>query len=235
MYHFVINTKNYLETAGSNALRLARVLDSLQQRYSSKKGAKIVFHLALPSYALFLVSNSYPKLILSVQHLDVEGQGSTTGYQVAEVAKSFGASGSILNHSEHRISYKDVKSLVEHLRNLKMESIVCARTPDEVSRFGKLAPDFIAIEPPELIGSGNAVSKANPKIISKSKSAIEEANKKTSFHSVLLCGAGIVEEEDSRAAIELGASGILVASGVVKSTNWHEKIDSLARGMVQKQ
>lgn len=233
MYHFVINSKNYPETSGSNALRLSRLVDSTQQKYSMKKG-RLAFHLALPSYAMSLVSKSYPKLDLFAQHLDAKETGSSTGYQVPEIARSFGASGSILNHSEHRIDYEQVKALVVRLRNLSMKSIVCARTPAEVRKFGELAPDYIAIEPPDLIGSGNAVSKAKPQLISASSEAIEEANKKSSFESVLLCGAGIVEEEDSAAAVRLGASGILVASGVVKSQNWSAKINSLARGMICK-
>lgn len=233
MYHFVINSKNYLETSGSNILTLARVVNLIQEKYSVKKH-RVAFHLAVPSYAMSLVSKSYPKLDLFAQHLDAKEIGSTTGFQVAEIAKSFGVSGSILNHSEHRINYREVKALVERLRKLKMKSIVCARNPTEVRKFGGLAPDYIAIEPPELIGSGNAVSKAKPQLISASKEAIEDANKKSSFESILLCGAGIVEEDDSRAAIRLGASGILVASGVVKSQNWNAKINSLARGMVLK-
>jgi triosephosphate isomerase len=45
---------------------------------------------------------------------------------------------------------------------LGMTSIVCAQGPQEVVEISTLEPDFIAIEPPELIGSGRAVSKENP-------------------------------------------------------------------------
>jgi len=33
----------------------------------------------------------------------------------------------------------------------------------------------------------------------------------------VLCGAGIVDEEDVKKAVELGVAGILVSSGIIKS------------------
>ena len=49
--------------------------------------------------------------------------------------------------------------MVLKLKELKMVSIVCVKDIAEVKKYVKLNPDFIAIEPPELIGSGKAVSK----------------------------------------------------------------------------
>ena len=79
-------------------------------------------------------------------------KGATTGFFVPEMAKSFGAIGSLLNHSEHRLEAQSICNLIERLRSLKMTSVVCAKTPDEVANIAKFDPDFIAIEPPELIG-----------------------------------------------------------------------------------
>ena len=52
-----------------------------------------------------------------------------------------------------------------------MTSVVCAKTPDEVANIAKFDPDFIAIEPPELIGSGKSVSKHKPSVITRSVQA----------------------------------------------------------------
>ncbi|MGB7881588.1 MAG: triose-phosphate isomerase, partial [Nitrososphaeraceae archaeon] len=87
-------------------------------------------------------------------------------------------------------------------------------------------PDFIAIEPPELIGSGKAVSKENPSIITESISAVAEK----SDSSKVICGAGIVDKVDVESALKLGAKGILVASGIIKAKSWYEKIHELASG-----
>ena len=144
-----------------------------------------------------------------------------------EVARSYGAAGSLVNHSEHRIGMAAVEEIVKRLHNLGMVSIVCARTPEEVSQIARFSPDFIAIEPPELIGSGRAVSKENPAIITDS---IKAAGGK----SKVICGAGITDGEDIAKAIQLGSHGVLVASGVVKASSWQDKIAELASAM-QKQ
>jgi triosephosphate isomerase len=44
----------------------------------------------------------------------------------------------------------------------------------------------------------------------------------------LICGAGINTSEDVRIALDLGSSGILAASSIVKSDKWYEKIYELA-------
>ena len=68
-------------------------------------------------------------------------------------------------------------------------------------------PEFLAIEPPELIGTGTAVSKARPELVRGSVMAASERG----FRGMVLCGAGIVSGEDAQAAMRLGAQGILVA------------------------
>jgi triosephosphate isomerase len=73
---------------------------------------------------------------------------------------------------------------------------------------------MVAIEPPELIGSGRAVSKERPEIVSESVERIRSVNQNVR----ILCGAGITTGEDVYAALKLGAEGVLVASGVVKAT-----------------
>jgi Triosephosphate isomerase len=44
-----------------------------------------------------------------------------------------------------------------------------------------------------------------------------EAVKKINPNVKVLCGAGISKGEDLKAAIELGAEGVLLASGIVKA------------------
>ena len=109
-----------------------------------------------------------------------------------------------------------------------MISIVCVKDVAEARKYAKLNPDYIAIEPPELIGSGKAVSKERPELITKAAVAVKSAKNKTK----LLCGAGIVSGEDVAKAIELGSKGILVASGIVKSKDWNKIMTEFAKSMV---
>jgi triosephosphate isomerase len=213
----IINFKNYEEVSGDRAVKLARAA----RQVAEKLKVEIVVAPPQPSLALIAKNVSIP--VIS-QHVDNENVGSSTGFFVPEIAKSCGAVGSLINHSEHRIEMKSIASLVERIRKLGMTSIVCAREPHEVLEISAFKPDFIAIEPPELIGSGRAVSKENPAIITKS---IQRAGSRSS----IICGAGITDEGDVAKAIELGSHGILVASSIVKATSWRKKIAELAFGM----
>lgn len=213
----VINFKNYSDASGEKTLELAQAAEQV----AKKLNLEIV--LAPPQASIALVSKSV-SIPVVCQHVDDAKEGSTTGFFVPEIAKMYGASGSLVNHSEHRIDIGVIESLVRRLRALGMTSIVCAQTPDEVEKIAAFSPDFIAIEPPELIGSGRAVSKENPAIITNSIKAAGGRSK-------VICGAGITDKDDVSKAIELGSKGILVASGVVKAKSWPDKISELAHGM----
>jgi len=73
-----------------------------------------------------------------------------------------------------------------------MKSVVCVKNVSEVKSYVKLNPDYIAIEPPELIGSGKAISNERPELITKAVNMIKKSKNSTK----LLCGAGIVSGED---------------------------------------
>ena len=229
MRHFILNTKNYSELAGGKFVSL---LNDFAELSSEKRyRGSIQLSLALPAFSLGFATSRFPSLDLLVQHVDDAEMGATTGFLVPEMARFFGARGSLVNHSEHRISENQIAKTIPRLRDLQMVSILCARDDREVESFSRLSPDFIAIEPPELIGSGVAVSKARPELIENSRRALELSKPKGST-TELICGAGIVDGVDSRLAVELGAEGILVASGVIKSPDWKAKISELADGII---
>jgi triosephosphate isomerase len=179
--------------------------------------------LAPPQPSLSAVIQNV-KLPVICQHVDDSQVGSTTGFFVPEIAKSYGAAGSLINHSEHRVNNKTIRNLVDRLHQLNMLSVVCAQTSHEVAELAYLSPDFIAVEPPELIGSGKAVSKVNPLIIIDSLQALA----KNSMSTKMICGAGITDKSDVISALQLGAEGVLVASSIVKSKSWSEKLFDLA-------
>ena len=213
----IINFKNYEEVSEDKAVKLSESALHVAEKL------KIEIIVAPPHPVLALIAKNI-RIPVICQHVDNEKMGPSTGFIVPEIAKSYGAVGSLINHSEHRIEMSAIASLVERMRKLGMASIVCAREPHEVAKISTLEPDFIAIEPPELIGSGRAVSKENPAIITKS---IQEAGSR----SKVICGAGIIDKSDVAKAMELGSQGILVASGIVKATSWEKKITELAYGM----
>ena len=189
----VINLKNYSEISGDNSLKIAE--EAKNAFLSTHKNIII----APPASSIMALSKT--KIPIIGQHVDDVPPGATTGFTVPEIIKSHGAIGSIINHSEHKIEHPQVCNLVKRLRELDMISIVCADDLEEVETLSQFSPDYLAIEPPELIGKGIAVSKANPSIITDSVQVV----KRISPTVKVLCGAGIVDKTDVQRALELGA------------------------------
>jgi len=147
--------------------------------------------------------------------------GAYTGSLSVEFLKISGVAGSLLNHSEKRVSASTVKDLQEGTSGQKFQLYICAENLEEVRAFASMKPGFVAYEPPELIGGDISVSKAKPEIISEA-SAICREN-----HVELLVGAGVKTAGDVVRSKELGASGILIASGVVLSSDPANALNSL--------
>ncbi len=217
---FIINCKNYEEVSGDKIIKFVKTAEKVSKKY------KIKIAVAPPQHLIGVVANSTIPIL--AQHVDDSKVGSTTGFIVPELLKKSQVSGSIINHSEHRISTQEIAKLVLKLRELKMISVLCVKDVAEAKKYSKLNPDYIAIEPPELIGSGKAVSKERPDLITKAVDAVKSAKNNTK----LLCGAGIVSGEDVAKAMELGSKGILVASGIIKAKNWDAVMSEFAKSMV---
>ncbi|EIJ65929.1 triose-phosphate isomerase [Candidatus Nitrosopumilus salaria BD31] len=217
---FVINCKNYEEIAGDKIIKFIKIAEKISKKF------KIKIAVSPPQHLIGVVSNS--SIPILAQHIDDSKVGSTTGFMIPELLKKSKVKGSLINHSEHRISSKEIEKLITKLKELKMISILCVKDVAEVKKYAKLNPDYIAIEPPELIGSGKAVSKEKPELIEKAAKAIRNAKNNTK----LLCGAGIVSGQDVAKAIELGSKGILVASGIVKAKDWNKIMSEFAKSMV---
>ena len=98
-------------------------------------------------------------------------------------------------------------------RDLELVTCVCADTVDIAAELASFSPDYIAVDPPELIGGDISVTTANPEIVSNTVDAVKAVNPAIK----VLCGAGVKNGKDVATACELGASGVLLASGVVKS------------------
>lgn len=217
---FIINAKNYEEIAGDKIIKFVKTAEKISKKY------KIKIAIAPPQHLVGLVAKS--SIPILAQHIDNSKVGSTTGFIIPELLKKSRISGSLINHSEHRISSKEIEKLVSKLKELKMISVLCVKDVAEARKYAKLNPDYIAIEPPELIGSGKAVSKERPELITKAADAVKKAKNNTK----LLCGAGIVSGEDVAKAMELGSTGILVASGIVKAKDWDRIMSEFAKSMV---
>ena len=149
-------------------------------------------------------------------------RGSHTGSTLAEAVADAGAAGTLLNHSERRRRLADIDGSLRAAERAGLETVVCANNPRQIAAAAALEPDAVAVEPPELIGTGTPVSKADPDVVTDSVDAAAAVG-----DVPVLCGAGISTGDDLAAAAELGAEGVLLASGVAKADDPRAALESL--------
>ena len=203
----LINFKTYLESTGKRAVELSKKMEAVARNMDVKVGVA-------PQFCDIQQVASQVQIPVFSQHVDPVTPGAFTGHVLAESVRAAGASGTIINHSERNIRLLEIANVVERSREVGLTTVTCAGTTKLAAAVALVEPDMVAIEPPELIGSGRAVSKERPEIVSESVKRIRSVNPNVR----ILCGAGITTGEDVYAALKLGAEGVLVASGVVKAT-----------------
>lgn len=216
----VINFKTYPEASGPAALDLAKLCDQI----SSDSGASII--VAPPMLDLATVASAV-RIPVFAQHVDSVPSGSTTGHVTVENAKASGAKGTLVNHSEHRIKIAEIHEIIDKTRLAGLSSIVCTNNLAVSKACAAMDPDFVAIEPPELIGGEVSVTTANPRIVSDTVESI----RKISLNVGVLCGAGVKNGRDVAKALELGTEGVLLASGVVKAKDRRATLLDLVSGL----
>lgn len=202
----IVNFKTYLEATGEKAVELAKKAEKVSLE------TKIPISVA-PQFTDIATVAKTAKIPVFAQHIDPIQPGSHTGHVLAEAVKETGAIGTLINHSERQLKLSDIDAIIKITREHSLVSVVCANNPNISAAVASLKPDIIAIEPPELIGTGIPVSKAKPQVITDTIRLVREINEKV----VILCGAGISHGEDVKAALKLGTQGVLVASGIVKA------------------
>lgn len=197
----LVNFKTYKEGTGKNAVELAKKLERVSKAYD----VELIF--AVQAADIHSVSKAVSVPVYA-QHIDAVNYGSNTGFILAEAVKEAGAQGTLINHSEHQVTMEEIERITKKAKFLGMKTVICANTPKIGQQVAKFNPDFIAVEPPELIGGRISVAEAKPDVI---KDAVKLIGNN------VLVGAGVNNADDLRISLKLGAKGILLASAIVKS------------------
>lgn len=216
----IVNFKTYEQVLGQSGLTLARTCEQVSQ----ETGKSIAIAPQNVDVALTCRVVSIPVL---AQHVDNADTGSFTGHVSPQAVKASGAIGTLINHSEYKIPHKDVKIIIEKCKAIGLATVVCADDIEEAKALATFKPDFLAVEPPELIGGDVSVTNAKPEIVSDSVKAIKDIDQNVG----VLCGAGVKTGDDVKKALELGTVGVLLASGVVKARDQRKALLDLAEGI----
>ncbi len=216
----LINFKTYLESTGKNALKIAKLVQELR----NKSGAEII---VAPQF-VDICTIAKMGIPVFAQHVDAIVPGGHTGHVLAESIKEAGAIGTLINHSEKQLKLADIDAAIKVAKKAGLITVVCANNLTTTSAVVALGPDFIAIEPPELIGTGISVSKANPEVVTGAVRIVQRMDPAVR----VLCGAGISKGEDVATALKLGTEGVLLASGVIKAKDPKTVLEELAKGIL---
>jgi triosephosphate isomerase len=202
----IVNFKTYSDATGKKAVELAKKAE----KTSKQTGVNIVVS---PQFADIARVAEAVEIPVFAQHIDAVCPGAFTGHVLAESVKEAGAVGTLINHSERQLKLADIDAIIRHAKEKGLISCVCTSNPAISAAVAYLHPDIISIEPPELIGTGIAVSKAQPQAVTDTIKLVRAVND----NAIILCGAGISHGGDVSVALKLGTQGVLVASAIVKA------------------
>src|SRR3989344_627101 len=215
----IINFKTYENGTGKKGYVIAKKIDS----FAKKSKTKVA--IAVQAADIYRISKDVKTLIFA-QHADPINPGKSNGYISLESLKEAGAKGVLNNHSEHLMNTGDIEFVINKCKKLNLISVVCASDPWIAEALVKFRPDYIAVEPPELIGGNMSVSRADPQIITM---AVSKVSGKKNSNKVLI-GAGIQDSKDVSRALALGAEGVLVSFSVMNSKTPEKVVKELLNG-----
>ncbi len=213
----IVNYKTYGPSIGKKALELTKTIEE----ESTENWA-----VCPQSSDIRMVSEKTDIPVLS-QHIDAVEPGSNTGHALLETMVDAGIQGTLINHSEKRLKLSEIENIVDRCKAKEIGTIVCANNPDVAASAAALEPEFVAYEPPELIGGDISVSSAKPEVVEEAVSKVKDVNPDVE----VLCGAGVKDGEDVKAALDLGTKGVLLASGLVKADDKKKVIKDLESGI----
>jgi len=216
----VLNVKTYAEATGDKSLEIALLMDKI----SKEIGVSMAISVQPTDITICTNKVSIP---VFAEHIDPIKPGSHTGWILPEAVKTAGADGTLINHSEHRLKLADIDVCINRAKELTLDQIVCSNNVATSRAIAAFSPNFVAVEPPELIGGDISVTTADPDIVSRSVEVVKNIDNKVK----ILCGAGVKTGKDVSKAIQLGADGVLLASGIVKAKDKDSIIRDLASGL----
>ena len=204
---FEIGLKGYLY--GADAVRLAQAAD----RLSRELDVSVIFDpqaVDIPA-----VARATERLLVFAQHMDPVAVGRGVGSVLPEALREAGAVGTLLNHSERRMTLGDINRAIVRAREVGLATLVCADSPEEAAAVAQLRPDIVLAEPPELIATSRSAATEMRGFVERSVELVGRIDPGI----IVMCGAGVQTPDDVEKMIGLGVGGTGSSSGVLKAAD----------------
>ena len=162
----VVNLKTYPQGHGEVGFELCREMAAIAEA----SGACLAAATSALDLRRFAYKGGVPVL---AQHIDAAPAGAHTGAVLPEAAVAAGAVGTLVNHAERQLDWATIETTLARAREAGLATVLCTADVEATARGAALRPDYVAVEPPELIGGDISVSTARPEVISDSVAALK--------------------------------------------------------------
>ena len=155
------------------------------------------------------------------QHIDPIDPGRNTGWISPFSVKEAGATGVLINHSEHKLKEEVILETIKKARQYNLKTLLIGQTVEMVKRFDSYDIDYLSFEKEDLIASTISMIDQQEETIKSLVKIIKHP---------LIIGAGINDGEDARKSKAAGAAGILMATYFIQASDPEQKLKELAEG-----
>ncbi len=159
------------------------------------------------------VARATRHLHVFAQHMDPVTPGRGVGGVLAEALREAGAVGTMLNHSERRMTLGDIDRAIGGRGRSASATMVFADSPEEAAAVAQLGPDIVLAEPPELIATGRSAATEMRGFVERAVELVGRIDPGI----IVMCGAGVQTPEDVARMIGLGVGGTGSSSGILKA------------------
>lgn len=210
----ILSLKTYKEATGEAAIKLL----SSVKKISEETGVRII-----PAAQPTDIYRIKKELGIEVwaQHMDPIEPGKNMGWLSPYSLKEAGATGVVINHSEHKTTDENVKKILDKAKEYGLQNVVVAFDVDTVIKYDSWNPDYISYEREDAIGTGVSMVNQERDNIKKLIAVLKRP---------LIIGAGIATGDDVRDAVQVGAVGVIMASRFVLANDPEAKLRELAMG-----
>lgn len=210
----IVNFKNYRNSTGKNALKLAKIVEKV-----SKK-SKVLIGICVNALDLALVCKNVD-IPVFLQGSDSHSFGAHTGAVIPTIAKFYGASGVLINHIEKPLSDLEIEKTIKESKKSELKILLCVEDIERAKILEKNSADMILLEQCDLLGSCVSITEKAPELINEASEILGIGK--------FMIGAGVSQEKHIKTALDRGAYGVIVSNSVVNSSNPEEKLMDLVR------
>lgn len=214
---FMVNPKTYVY--GDDVLKLAKLTEKIANKY----GLDSLFtsqQIDIP-----ILKKNTSNLIITAQHMDDVAPGKL-GTVLPEALSYYGTDAVVLNHSEDPLTVSELDNSIKRARKLGMLSIACADSFEQCRAIAEMHPDIMICEPADLVGSG---STSDESYVKQAIAAVHSVDPKIA----VIAAAGVDDADDVSKMLTWGADGTGGASGIVKASDWEEKLEEMMSVMAK--